>query len=189
MPLKVFLINLFGVFTGAPTKIALSVRHPARILKPNKPNPRPPTNIYLIYILIVSSHLYLCVLSLSALRSKTLYEFLFYPFIATSSAHSFLRIFTPVLFVGRHKSWSTSLRNPFLSSVMHYLLSPNMFLGILYLNTLYIYTHKYMRFMLCDIFYSCLCGNNVTTKKDSDGVSYSYAYLWIVARTHTHTHL
>ena len=58
-----FLITLFGVFTVVPTKTALSFRQPPRILKPDEPNPRPPTNIYLISILILSSHLRLCVLS------------------------------------------------------------------------------------------------------------------------------
>ena len=75
--------------------------------------------------------------SLSALRSKTLYEFLFYPFTATSPAHYVLLYVHPNIICR-----STSLHNHFLSSVTHCLLSPNIFLGTLYLNTLYIYTHK-----------------------------------------------
>jgi len=48
---------------GALQKTSLSFPQPARILKPDKPNPLPPTNIYLISILIFSSHLCLCALS------------------------------------------------------------------------------------------------------------------------------
>jgi hypothetical protein len=156
-------------------------------MKPDKPNPRPPTNNYLISILIVSSHLCICVLSLSALRSKTLYEFLFYPFITTSPAHYVLRIFTRILFAGRHKSWGTSLRNPFLSSVTHYLLSPNMFLGTLYFNTLYIYIRTNTCVSCYSISFITVCVNNITTKTRQQR-SMLFKWISVDCCTHTRTH-
>jgi hypothetical protein len=114
-------------------------------------------------------------------------SFVWSPFIATSPAHYVFRMITRMLFVRRHKSWSTSLCNPFLSSVKHYLLSPNIFLGTLYLNILYIYTNKYMRYMLCDILYSYLCVNNITTKKEQQR-SILFIYRCDLLHIHTHKH-